>query len=289
MKHAYLIMAHTEIDILKLLLQKLDDINNDIYLHLDKKFRVSTHEFSKCLKKSKLHFIKRMNVLWGGYSQIKCEIKLLETAVENGYDYYHLLTGVDLPIKTNEEINLFFEQRKGQEFISFDKNANDTRNFTTRYSKYHFKKRALGKTFLSKMFYKGYNIIAGCLEKIFNIVIKDRSKKANGLIFMKGSSYFDITHELADYILSKKSDIRRIFRFTRCCDEVFLHTLAYNSCFKDNLTFTGTRYIDWSKHLASPEILTIRHVDEIMSSKHLFARKFSNEQSAELINKIYNC
>lgn len=36
MKHAYMIMAHNQIDLLKVLLNKLDTKENDIIVHLDK-------------------------------------------------------------------------------------------------------------------------------------------------------------------------------------------------------------------------------------------------------------
>jgi hypothetical protein len=36
MKHAYLIIVHHEFEVLKLLLQALDDPCNDIYIHFDK-------------------------------------------------------------------------------------------------------------------------------------------------------------------------------------------------------------------------------------------------------------
>ncbi len=64
-----------------------------------------------------------MSVSWGGYSQVQCEILLLKEAIEHNYDYYHLMSGVDLPIKTNKEIHEFFIKNKGKEFISFDKKA----------------------------------------------------------------------------------------------------------------------------------------------------------------------
>ena len=37
MRHAFLILAHNEFQILKILLSMLDDGRNDIYLHIDKK------------------------------------------------------------------------------------------------------------------------------------------------------------------------------------------------------------------------------------------------------------
>ena len=37
MKNAYLILAHNEWDILRLLVSRLDETGNDIYVHFDKK------------------------------------------------------------------------------------------------------------------------------------------------------------------------------------------------------------------------------------------------------------
>ena len=37
MKHAYLILAHNEFELLRLLVSLLDDPRNDLYIHFDKK------------------------------------------------------------------------------------------------------------------------------------------------------------------------------------------------------------------------------------------------------------
>lgn len=108
-KHAYLIIAHNEFEILKILLSMLDDERNDIYLHIDKKVRnIDLTEFQT--KKSKLIILdKRVDVRWGDYSQIKLELLLFETAYKNSkYTYFHLLSGVDLPIQTQDYIHRFF-------------------------------------------------------------------------------------------------------------------------------------------------------------------------------------
>lgn len=38
-KHAYLIIAHNQFALLKELLKSIDDERNDIYIHIDKKYR----------------------------------------------------------------------------------------------------------------------------------------------------------------------------------------------------------------------------------------------------------
>jgi hypothetical protein len=41
MKHAYLIIAHNEFKVLKKLVEALDDERSDIFIHWDKKLRIS--------------------------------------------------------------------------------------------------------------------------------------------------------------------------------------------------------------------------------------------------------
>ena len=287
MRHAYLIMAHNEPEILKLLLSRLDHSDNDFYVHLDQKSFMDTDEIASAVKQSKLVFIERKKIFWGSYSQIDCEMRLLEAAVQGNYDYYHLLTGVDLPIKSNYEIDQFFRQHNGSEFISFDKEANETRDFVGRYDGYHFYICYAGNNALLKF---ASLMINKVLKKVLRGVNKfvRRSRKYPDLVFMKGSSYFDITHTMASHVLAQKDLIARAFRHTVCCDEVFLHTVAYNSPYRDRITYHDTRFIDWGKHRNSPEILTMEHYGQLMESEGLFARKFSSAHSAELIQKLYH-
>lgn len=110
-KHAYLIMAHNNWNILKLLLKALDREENDFYIHIDSK--VSSFDemmLDGVLKKSNLNFVERKNVKWADYSQIDVTLDLLQSAKSNyNYSYYHLLSGVDMPIKSSEYIYNYFE------------------------------------------------------------------------------------------------------------------------------------------------------------------------------------
>ena len=65
-KHAYLIMAHTQPELLKCLLRLLDDERNDIYLHIDKKAEeYPLEEVASVLERSKCIFTERTDVKWG--------------------------------------------------------------------------------------------------------------------------------------------------------------------------------------------------------------------------------
>ena len=97
MRHAFLILAHNEFQILRILLSMLDDERNDIYLHIDKKVVLGSLEQDLFrLAKARLFVLEqRLDVRWGDISVVKAELLLLETASMKGpYDYYHLLSGV---------------------------------------------------------------------------------------------------------------------------------------------------------------------------------------------------
>ena len=58
----------------------------------------------------------------GGYSLVNAEMILLRKATEVGhYNHYHLLSGQDLPIQSQETIQKFFLKNSDKEFVGFDK------------------------------------------------------------------------------------------------------------------------------------------------------------------------
>lgn len=113
MKHAFLIIAHNEYPVLEVLLSMLDDERNDIYLHIDKRATELFQQIKKVkMQKAGFYLIENpIKVYWGDISQVQVEYLLFETALSHGpYAYYHLLSGTDLPIKSQDYIHAFFQQ-----------------------------------------------------------------------------------------------------------------------------------------------------------------------------------
>ena len=118
-KHAYLIMAHDKPRQLEILLSLLDDPRNDIYLHLDSRLAIDLSAFSEQVCHSNLFFVERDAVRWGHSSLVACELKLLTAAVnKQAYEFYHLLSGADLPLYTQELIHSFFDVHAGEIFLA---------------------------------------------------------------------------------------------------------------------------------------------------------------------------
>lgn len=285
-KHAFLIAAHNQIELLKVLLSLLDDPRNDIYLHVDSRCAdYDANDILPCVKKSKVFFIERRRVSWGGYSQIQLEFDLLRAAVKGQYLYYHLISGVDLPIKNQDYIHLFFNQNSGKEFVSFDYDQ-DVEKFKYRFDLYHFfqERYANKKTFLYK--------VDRFLQRLQRLLGIHRIKSIPCEI-KKGANWFSITHDLATYVLEKESFCKKTFKHTRCCDEIFLQTLVYNSEFNNRLyyseaakRFYNMRYVDFQR--GNPYVFRIDDYDDLTTRSELFARKFDLSVDQGIVKRIEN-
>ncbi len=281
-KHAYLIAAHHQTELLRILVELLDDSENDIYLHIDKKFKnFKEEDILSVVKKSKLTFIKRKNISWGGFSQIQMEIDLLKEAVKTHHEYYHLISGVDLPIKSPKEIKEFFHKNKGKEFVSFDKIEEVDLNY--RIGQFRLLQDVYGnkKNILFK-----FDALSTRIQKMLGIK-RNIFKKYK---LKKGSNWFSITHKLAISLVKSEKELKKSYTFSRCCDEVFLQTYIYNSNFKDSIYYdedkksSNMRLIDFKR--GNPYIFKMEDYDELINSSKLFARKFDYIKDKEIILKI---
>lgn len=276
-KHAYLIIAHNNFYVLEKLIRLIDDERNDIYIHIDKKVKdFDFLKYKSICKKSKLLFLKkRYNVRWGHSSLVKAEMCLFENAYIGGeYEYYHLLSCSDLPIRNQDYIHKFFEQNK-YEFIEFAPIYDSIYEF--RISKYHFN--------MSNKILKKFEPIL----ELIQYKLKINRIKNSGFKIYKGSEWASLSNEFVKYLLKNKKNILKYTRFSLCADEIYKQTLAMNSKFASKIyPKKDIRLIDWERHEGeSPHVFTIDDYDFIMNSECLFVRKFVESRDRDIIDKIY--
>ena len=283
-RHAYLIMAHHKFDILEEILKDLDDERNDIFLHIDKKAKnINIVNIKSKVARANLILTKRMNVYWGGYSQIECICMLLQTATEYcEHDYYHFMVGVEFPLKSQNYIHNFFEKNYGYEFIGFD---NYDLIFLERVKFYHpFNSYARNNNFIGKILNK-IRIASVKFQKTIGFSYNSRCD----IEFKKGNANWSITHKLALYILSKRKEIKKIYRHSFCGDEIFIHTLVFNSNFwnvvydKKDEYHSSMRMMTWTDSHNQYHICDLK---ELIESDRLFARKIDGDDALELIQMI---
>lgn len=294
-KHAYLIMAHDHFAQLGKMLSCLDNEAVDIFLHIDKKAQFDKNQLIKFVSKSNLYFTKRILVNWGGYSQIAAEMILLEEAIAAGhYEHLHFLTGLDFPLKKQEDILDFYNKHKGQNFISLSKIGTiDNAWYSDRVVYYYpfqeyFKRRNL----LGKFLHKSLRLT----QKKIGI---NRLKGCNDL-FSIGSAYFDITDQFARYVVSQKERIKENFISTFCADEIFIQWLWLNWPECNKLLYVNPeavehpyinrqyssvmRAIDWVR--GKPYTFKMTDYEMLMNSGCLFARKLDDKIDVRLIDKL---
>lgn len=269
--HAYLIIAHDNFSLLKKLIKLIDDVRNDIYIHIDKRVKNFDFEYFKRLPHhSRVFFTDRVKVKWGDYSQIKTELILLRAASVKEYEYVHLLSGVDLPIKNQSYIHEFFKNNHGCEFVHFGR-MHITEKEAERIRYYHFftGRRNLFNRFITKT--------ETSLGKLLGL------KRNKNIIFQRGSNWFSITGNFMKNILENENKIKKLFKHTFLCDEFLVQTILMNSHFINRLynadfddsNKQNMRYIDWER--GCPYTFTEDDYEEIMNSEMLFVRKLTDE------------
>lgn len=82
-KSAFLIVAHNHFEMLKHLIKSLDVVGHDMYIHIDKKCGDMDYtQFESIAKYSHVVCLRdRISVSWGGLSQVKASLLLLESAI----------------------------------------------------------------------------------------------------------------------------------------------------------------------------------------------------------------
>lgn len=289
-KHAYLILAHKNFSQLRKLIELLDDPRNDIFVHVDAKAKdFNLKDFDGVTKKSGLTFLPdRLSVNWGGVSIMRAEIALLKKATStDSYQYYHLLSGMDLPIKSQDIIHSFFDANNGKEFLNlWELRKSNLSRF--RYFTIFPEGEAKFRTRIINHIFKGLQMAVG-----FRI---NREVE-----FKMGSQWFSVTDGLARYIVNKEKWLERVFSRTSTCDEIFLPTLVNDSPYKENLFYPSSvksqkeinmsnlRFIDWSRGESVRHPWTFREgdLDLLRTTPHFWARKFDENVDNVIIDKIY--
>lgn len=305
MKQAYLIIAHNKIEQLKFLVSLLDYEKHDIYILFDRKSKVTEDEKRKVesgVKKSTVYYTKEVPIYWGCYSQVEAELELFETAAKRGkYSMYHLLSGVDLPIDTAENIYRFFDERKEYNYLTM---ISDELFFKNRiYERVSFKYLV---PYLSSKSSKNK-----ILRKIVSIYRKfeigiQRRLKVN--VFRKfnidlkyASNWCSLNNKAVQVLVEERKFIEKVFKQTIVNDELFIPTiLEKNNLLKSVYSLKPTndqptdfqgnlRYINWwdgSPHTWTDSEKDIEQLKYGKKKGHLFSRKFDLEKYPELKEKI---
>jgi hypothetical protein len=286
MKQAILITAYKNYHHLEEIIHCFD-ANFELYIHLDKKSKISDIELTNLRKYDSVKLVEqKYKVNWGGFYHLKSILYLTEQALKNPENrYFHLITGHDFPIKKSAYFLDFFKDNDN-EYIDYwtlpkiggaDNGNMDRIEYYNFFDLWDFK--------IHKQHEKIKLAIRIQKRLGFKRKIAAKMPKLYG-----GSTYWSLSRECVSYVTEfsqKKKFVLNRFKYTLCAEEFYFQTLIMNSNFASKVANDNLRHIDWvARNGNNPAVLDETDFEKLQKTNAVFARKFDYPQSIGLLNKI---
>lgn len=283
---AILITAYKNYFHLEELVDFFDESYN-IYIHIDKKSKITGSEEAKLLSKGNVKFISRQyKINWGGINHLKSILLLAKRALDDKEnDYFHLITGHDYPIKKVGYISEFYSSNKKKDFMEYNSlpYAAWDKGGMNRLSRYNFYDVIDGRRGIGRYLIKG-------IAKIQKIVGFKRKFYSGFPDLYGGSTYWSLRRQSLEYVFDYMNNNPRFFdrfKYSFCSEEIFFQTILVNSPLKKDIVNDHKRFIVWEKRNGNfPANLDDTDYRDIAGSDALFARKFEYPVSQSLFYKV---
>jgi hypothetical protein len=255
----------------------------EFFIHVDAK--VPINEIRKCrfYNTTGITVIRnRYKISWGGYNMVRATLSLMKAVCkkkETGY--LILLSGQDFPIKSPSYIYDFLKRNYGREYMRYLSLPDPTWNMNMNNG-------------LDRIKYYWFVDTIGIEDsRILYRMQKENLGERNFFHELQpygGSQWWCLTSECASYML-KFLQHNRVYEeyFEHCFipDETFFNTLVLNSPFSKNTVNDNLKYIVWNQiGDASPRLLTMEDWSFIVGSECLWARKFYDQESSRLMDRL---
>jgi hypothetical protein len=234
-KHAVLVAAFGNFDLLELLLKQLDDEDIDIYLHINQKSNFDRYDdLKKCVHKSSLFFLPRQSLAWGNDALVFSVWKpFLEMANPHHYAYYHYFSGTDLLLVSSHTFKEFFSHVSGKQFLT----SIPCNKFRIRqkYSRRQIFMKALAKR-PSKTAQRFIAIFRFSWYLAQACVGYDRVKKyfPNKKLYV-GNAFFSISDSFVTFLNQNWNLWEKMYKGTLVPEESFLQTALAMSPMADSI------------------------------------------------------
>lgn len=292
--HAFLLQVHEDPVHLRRLVESLATPDVHFFVHVDKKSNLAL--FSTLAEMECVTFLEdRVDVKWGGWSQVEATLKLIRAALNSHHDfeYFTLLSGTHFPLRPVKKILEYYNISKN-EYINIVEVPNrelnkDMRRFYAYYLEGAHRPKGRFQ-FMKSLAYRA----------ISHLPLRSPGKSIPGWRLYAGSNWWTLSLQAIEHIMAtidRTPALVDFFRFVRCSDESFFQTILGNSLFINNCARADV-FTDWSDPKEAPCHLRPEHLDIILKEGFLlkdgygvgpanFARKLSsrNKYVVDLIAK----
>lgn len=278
-KIAYLVIAYMDPEQLKRLAVRLTG-TSDVYVHINASVDIAPFQaaLADVQGEGNVFFAReRYRIVWAGFSILQATFSMMEQALsQDSYDRIVLLTGLDYPIKPDAQIQAFFREYAGTEFVHAELVTGKTHEELCYQD-------CRDSRFLHRMF--GY----------MNGVLKVLGKKGKADYVMHGGKKYSIygispkwalSGECAAYLLDFYKNNRKFnqyFQMMHAPDDYYVATVLYNSKYRERIESEKDIFkILWLPDDGGAKVLESEDLEELSSCEQLYAKKFLSGHSEEL-------
>jgi hypothetical protein len=291
----YIVLAHHQPEQLVRLLKRLENGAHSIFLHIDKRSKLSSFIDCEGFKNlSKIYLLKRFTCHWGDIGLVYATLEGIRCASRQKCDYVILLSGADYPIKTNEAINQFLSANDGKNFLHhFQMPAPYwiPGKQISRIKKYYYYFN--NKLFEYPMPAEIKSVPRRAINAVLSLFLPRERTFPRNIVPFGGDNWFCITHAACQEIMDfyqKHPEVLRFLKFSLSPEEIFVQTAVFNSgnsALISSVINENIHDINWkSRTDASPEIFNTHDFNRLSASDKLFARKFDHSKYPDLVNRI---
>lgn len=298
-KYGFLILAHNDVAHCRRLINSLGQVREFMFLvHIDAKANIEEFALSLRGLKNVYLLLDRVNVMWGGFSQVEAMLKLLTVGLAfPATQRFTYLSGADYPLRAASELLTHFEKNSDTSYVpcvhvdkssqKYDRfvnvNINGEVEFLNMRGRQSEMEIQLRKAFISNC-YKEFKRNSQSIMSQF-IPYKE---------MYSGSQWVSLTRVHSEYLMQEISGLPNIgifFRYTVVPDESFIHTILMNSPYAaHNILRENMHEILWKESPTDKGAVVVtyteQHLDFLKSSRKWFARKFSTQVSADLLERL---
>lgn len=301
MNIAYCISAFNDAPHLARLIHALDGTDVEFFVHIDRKKDVEP--FRQACAATNVHFLddaQRVRVYWGTYAQVVFQMRLIRAALDSPRhnDHIFMLSGQDFPLWSNHRIREFLQEHDGESQLAgicIDCDDVAERNKWI----YRLVRPQLDWSWLSAKWNDRCSLLVRKVLKVcqcrqpLHFTVDGAEWK-----LYKGSDYFCLTRQLAQYVHEQWNthrEVQRYFSRSFAPSETCIHTIAFNSpeqrrhcllaqgAYRSLATLTPLHCIDYEPVI---RIWRDGDLDHLLKSGKMFGRKFTTADSTPLLDAI---
>lgn len=273
-EHAFIITAYNDFSILKRGVKLYSKIG-DVYIHIDKKARISEEDKNALLAAGNVEIISKYKIYWGSYKHILAVLALINRAkAKKDYSFYHILSGNTFLCAKKEDFLNFFSLNADRNFIEII--PVDDR-IKERYERYYFLHLYDGRSEKGK---KRTKFLLSVQKKLG--IKSGRAYPYRGYFYCHLNGNF--IGELTDRLKKDRGYLRKL----KTClipEEFFFQNIIMSGESSDGVINDHLIYNVWNGFKGSPEELKEEDFEAIIASGKPFCRKIG-EGSLPLIDKI---